>query len=177
MFDTYIVFVDIIFLNFLLCALFQSKFLYFFWTVSMVMFSTFEHSVNFLYRNVIQRKKEDCSRTQQLGVTCLAGYAAGSIGSIISNPADNIVASLNNKKADSIRKVIFLMVFLLKHFVHHNFWLSLNSVLMHHQVVKKIGLAKLFTRSLPIRIMLVGPAVTLQWLFYDSIKVLSGLYV
>lgn len=113
---------------------------------SMVMFSTFEHSVNFLYQNVIQRKKEDCSRTQQLGVTCLAGYAAGSIGSIISNPADNIVASLYNKKADSLR-----------------------------MVVKKIGLVKLFTRSLPIRIMLVGPAVTLQWLFYDSIKVLSGL--
>lgn len=113
---------------------------------SMVMFSTFEHSVNFLYQNVIQRKKEDCSRPQQLGVTCLAGYAAGSIGSIISNPADNIVASLYNKKADSLG-----------------------------MVVKKIGFVKLFTRSLPIRIMLVGPAVTLQWLFYDSIKVLSGL--
>lgn len=106
---------------FLLCASFISKSFIFFWTVSMVMFSTFEHSVNFLYRNVIQRKKEDCSRTQQLGVTCLAGYAAGSIGSIISNPADNIVASLYNKKADSLRMVIFLMFFLLKYHVHHDF--------------------------------------------------------
>uniref|UniRef100_A0A5B7BFR2 Uncharacterized protein n=1 Tax=Davidia involucrata TaxID=16924 RepID=A0A5B7BFR2_DAVIN len=113
---------------------------------SMVMFSTFEHSVNFLYRNVIQRRKEDCSRAQQLGVTCLAGYAAGSVGSIISNPADNIVASLYNKKADSLKLA-----------------------------VKKIGLVNLFTRSLPIRIMLVGPVVTLQWLFYDTIKLLSGL--
>lgn len=41
--------------------------------------------------------------------------------------------------------------------------------------VKKIGLISLFTRSLPIRIMLVGPVVTLQWFFYDTIKVLSGL--
>lgn len=113
---------------------------------SMVMFSTFEHSVNFLYHNVIQRKKEDCSRAQQLGVTCFAGYAAGSVGSIISNPADNIVASLYNKKADSLK-----------------------------MAVKKIGVINLFTRSLPIRIMLVGPVVTLQWLFYDTIKVLSGL--
>ncbi|KVI08722.1 mitochondrial phosphate carrier protein 1, mitochondrial-like [Cynara cardunculus var. scolymus] len=113
---------------------------------SMIMFSTFEHSVDFLYRKAIQRKKEDCSITQQLGVTCLAGYAAGSVGSIISNPADNIVASLNNKKAGSLKLV-----------------------------VKKIGLRNLFTRSLPIRIMLVGPVVTLQWLFYDTIKVLSGL--
>ncbi|KAM3683006.1 hypothetical protein ACJW31_12G114000 [Castanea mollissima] len=113
---------------------------------SMVMFSTFEHSVNFLYHKVVQKRKEDCSKGQQLGVTCLAGYAAGSVGSLISNPADNIVSSLYNKKADSLILV-----------------------------VKKIGLVNLFTRSLPIRIMLVGPAITLQWLFYDTIKVLSGL--
>ncbi|KAL9464811.1 hypothetical protein AB3S75_002417 [Citrus x aurantiifolia] len=113
---------------------------------SIVMFSTFEHSVDFFYRNVLRRTKEDCSKTQQLGVTCIAGYAAGSFGSFISNPADNIVASLYNKKADSLMLA-----------------------------VKKIGLISLFTRSLPIRIMLVGPVVTLQWFFYDTIKVLSGL--
>lgn len=71
----------------------------------MVMFSTFEHSVDFLYRNVVKRKKEECSKVQQLGVTCLAGYTAGSIGSFISNPADNIVASLYNRKADSLALV------------------------------------------------------------------------
>ncbi|WCJ32849.1 Mitochondrial phosphate carrier protein 1 mitochondrial [Euphorbia peplus] len=113
---------------------------------SMVMFSTFEHSVDFLYRNVIQQRKEECSKAQQLGVTCLAGYTAGSVGSFISNPADNIVACLYNRKADSIILA-----------------------------VKKIGFSNLFTRSLPLRIMLVGPVVTLQWFLYDSIKVLSGL--
>lgn len=71
----------------------------------MVMFSTFEHSVDFLYRNMVKRKKEDCSIGQQLGVTCLAGYAAGSVGSFISNPADNIVSSLYNRKADSLALV------------------------------------------------------------------------
>ena len=74
--------------------------------VSVVMFSTFEHSVDFLYRKVMQMKKEDCTKAQQLGVTCLAGYAAGSVGSIVSNPADNIVASVNNKKANSLKQVI-----------------------------------------------------------------------
>ena len=68
----------------------------------MVMFSTFEHSVDFLYRKVVQKRKEDCSKGQQLGVTCLAVYAAGSVGSLISNPADNIVSSLYNKKADNL---------------------------------------------------------------------------
>ncbi|GLT26928.1 hypothetical protein SLA2020_019660 [Shorea laevis] len=112
---------------------------------SMVMFSTFEHSVDFLYRNLIQRRKDECSKVQQLGVTCLAGYAAGSVGSFISNPADNIVASTYTKKADSLILAI-----------------------------KKIGLFNLFTRSLSIRILLVGPVVTLQWLFYDTIKVFGG---
>lgn len=77
-----------------------------FWAVSVVMFSTFEHSVDFLYRKVVKRRKEDCSITQQLGVTCLAGYTAGSVGSLISNPADNVVASLYNRKADSLMLVI-----------------------------------------------------------------------
>ncbi|CAL5402364.1 unnamed protein product [Camellia sinensis] len=113
---------------------------------SMIMFSTFEHSVGFIYRNVTQRRKEDCSRAQQLGVTCLAGYAAGAVGTIISNPADNVVSSLYNKKADTVL-----------------------------QAVKNIGFVNLFTRSLPIRITLVGPVVTMQWFFYDTIKVLGGL--
>ncbi|KAL0454024.1 UNVERIFIED_CONTAM: Mitochondrial phosphate carrier protein 1, mitochondrial [Sesamum latifolium] len=113
---------------------------------SMVMFTTFEHSVEMMYRQIIQRKREDCSKAQQLGVTCLAGYAAGAVGSVISNPADNIVSSLYNKKAATVM-----------------------------QAVKNIGLANLFTRSLPVRIAIVGPVVTLQWFFYDSIKVLNGL--
>ncbi|KAK7257598.1 hypothetical protein RIF29_31674 [Crotalaria pallida] len=114
--------------------------------ISMVMFSTFEHSVDFLYSNVVKRKKEDCSKVQQLGVTSLAGYAAGSVGSFVSNPADNVVSALYNKKADSLLLAI-----------------------------RKIGLANLFTRSLPIRMLLVGPSITLQWFFYDTIKILGGL--
>ncbi|CAB4291034.1 unnamed protein product [Prunus armeniaca] len=113
---------------------------------SMIMFTTFEHSVDLIYHKVMQRRKEDCSRPQQLGVTCLAAYAAGAVGTVISNPADNIVSSLYNKKADNVM-----------------------------QAVKNIGLVNLFTRSLPVRITLVGPVVTLQWFFYDTIKVLCGL--
>lgn len=70
------------------------------------MFSTFEHSVDIIYRHVIQRRREDCSRIQQLGVTCIAGYASGAAGTVVSNPADNIVSSLYNKKADSIFQVV-----------------------------------------------------------------------
>lgn len=77
----------------------------FLWAVSMIMFSTFEHSVNFLYQNVVKRPKVECSKVQQLGVTCMAGYASGAIGTIVSNPADNIVSALYNKKAKSVLEV------------------------------------------------------------------------
>lgn len=113
---------------------------------SMVMFSTFEHSVELIYEKGLERRKEDCSRAQQLGVTCLAGYVAGAVGTVISNPADVIVSTLYNNKAQNVM-----------------------------QAVKKIGFRSLFTRSLPIRIALVGPVVTMQWFLYDTIKVLSGL--
>lgn len=70
------------------------------------MFSTFEHSVDFLYRDIIKRKKEECSRGQQLAVTCAAGYAAGAVGTFVSNPADNIVSSLYNKNVNTISQVL-----------------------------------------------------------------------
>ncbi|KAK8957389.1 hypothetical protein KSP39_PZI000930 [Platanthera zijinensis] len=113
---------------------------------SMIMFSTFEHSVDILYHKIIQKKREECSRAQQLGITSAAGYISGAIGTVISTPADNIISSLYNKKSHNVL-----------------------------QAAKSIGFPKLFTRSLPIRIMLVGPVVTLQWFFYDSIKLLTGL--
>ncbi|PKI75794.1 hypothetical protein CRG98_003837 [Punica granatum] len=113
---------------------------------SMVMFSTFEHSVDLIYNQVLQKRREDCSRAQQLGVSCLAGYTAGAVGTVISNPADNVVASLYNRNSENVL-----------------------------QAVKNIGFANLFTRSLPVRIAIVGPVVTLQWFFYDTIKLLSGL--
>ncbi|GAU43376.1 hypothetical protein TSUD_254590 [Trifolium subterraneum] len=113
---------------------------------SMVMFSTFEHSVDLIYKNIMHKRKENCSTAQQLGVTCLAAYAAGAVGTVISNPADNVMTSLYKKKAESAM-----------------------------QAIKNIGFINLFTRSLPIRIALLGPVVTLQWFLYDTIKVLSGL--
>lgn len=140
----------------------------------MVMFSTFEHSVDFIYRDIIQRRKEDCSRLQQLGVTCLAGYAAGAVGTLVSNPADVIVSSLYNKKAESVVQVSFDMEPWCQ-FPKSKYNLHRNLLVIIYQAVKKIGFINLLTRSLPVRIALVGPVVTMQWFFYDSIKVLNGL--
>jgi solute carrier family 25 phosphate transporter 3 len=114
--------------------------------VAMLMFTSFEHSVNFIYGHVLNRHKSECSLGTQLGVTCMAGYMSGVTGTIISNPADNILTALyNNKGSTSL------------------------------QAARRIGIVGLFTRSLPLRVMLVGPLVTAQWFCYDTCKVLSGL--
>ncbi|CAK9869771.1 unnamed protein product [Sphagnum jensenii] len=113
---------------------------------AMLMFTSFEHSVNFIYGHVLNRHKSECSLGTQLGVTCMAGYMSGVAGTIISNPADNILTALyNNKGSTSL------------------------------QAARRIGIVGLFTRSLPLRVMLVGPLVTAQWFCYDTCKVLSGL--
>lgn len=62
--------------------------------------------MDILYRDVIRKQREDCSRVQQLGVTCIAAYASGAIGTVVSNPADNIISTLYIKKADSILQVL-----------------------------------------------------------------------
>ncbi|CAA2968580.1 mitochondrial phosphate carrier 1, mitochondrial [Olea europaea subsp. europaea] len=84
----------------------------------------------------------------------LAGYAVGAVGTIISNPADNIVSSVYNKKSETVKQALHLSEI--------------------SQTFSDILLVNLF-RSLLVRKIIVGPIVTLQWFFYDTIKVLSGL--
>lgn len=113
---------------------------------AMLMFSTFEHSVDFLYNDVLQRPKKECSRLEQLGITCVAGYMSGVTGTFISNPADNLITAINNDRGLTVL-----------------------------QAAKRIGVTGLFTRSLPLRIMIVGPLVAAQWFCYDTFKLLVGL--
>lgn len=43
------------------------------------------------------------------------------------------------------------------------------------QAVKKLGLWGMFTRGLPLRILMVGTLTGAQWGIYDSFKVFVGL--
>ncbi|KAF4373965.1 hypothetical protein F8388_007871 [Cannabis sativa] len=108
-------------------------------SVSMIMFTTFEHSVDFIYRNIIQNKKENCSRSQQLSVSCIAGFTASTAGAVVSNPADIIVSSLYKKNAGTIM-----------------------------QAIRNTGIVNLLTRSLPVRMTIIGPLVTTQWFLPTS---------
>lgn len=43
------------------------------------------------------------------------------------------------------------------------------------QAVKKIGVMGLFTRGLPLRIVMIGTLTGAQWGIYDAFKVFVGL--
>lgn len=45
------------------------------------------------------------------------------------------------------------------------------------QAVKKLGVWGLFTRGLPLRIVMIGTLTGAQWGIYDAFKVFVGLYV
>eukprot|EP00243_Klebsormidium_subtile_P004708 TRINITY_DN18864_c0_g1_i1.p1 TRINITY_DN18864_c0_g1~~TRINITY_DN18864_c0_g1_i1.p1 ORF type:complete len:375 (+),score=94.17 TRINITY_DN18864_c0_g1_i1:424-1548(+) len=108
-------------------------------------FVSFENIVAALYRNVVPIPKNECSKNTQLGVSFAGGYLAGILCATISQPADNIVSFMNNKKGATFG-----------------------------QAVKEIGMTQLFIRGLPLRIVQIGTLTGLQWAIYDSVKVWFG---
>ncbi|KAK7358696.1 hypothetical protein VNO77_00634 [Canavalia gladiata] len=113
---------------------------------TMMKFASFETVVEMIYKYAIPNPKEKCSKNLQLGVSFAAGYIAGVLCAIVSHPADNLVSFLNNAKGATVS-----------------------------DAVNKIGLVGLFTRGLPLRIVMIGTLTGAQWGLYDSFKVFVGL--
>ena len=65
---------------------------------TMMKFACFERTVELLYKHVVPKPREQCSKGEQLMVTFAAGYIAGVFCAIVSHPADTIVSKLNNEK-------------------------------------------------------------------------------
>ncbi|XAR58320.1 hypothetical protein NMG60_11026770 [Bertholletia excelsa] len=113
---------------------------------TMMKFATFENTVELIYKHVIPTPKNECSNTLQLGVSFAGGYIAGVFCAVVSHPADNLVSFLNNAKGATVG-----------------------------DAVKKLGLWGLFTRGLPLRIVMIGTLTGAQWVIYDAVKVFVGL--
>ncbi|XP_077212147.1 mitochondrial phosphate carrier protein 3, mitochondrial-like [Tasmannia lanceolata] len=113
---------------------------------TMMKFASFETIVEMLYKYAIPTPKEQCSKTLQLGVSFGGGYIAGIFCAIVSHPADNLVSFLNNAKGATVG-----------------------------DAVKNLGLLGLFTRGLPLRIIMIGTLTGTQWAIYDGFKVFVGL--
>ena len=65
---------------------------------TMMKFACFERTVEALYKFVVPKPRADCSKSEQLVVTFVAGYIAGVFCAIVSHPADTIVSKLNKEK-------------------------------------------------------------------------------
>ncbi|XP_021737394.1 mitochondrial phosphate carrier protein 3, mitochondrial-like [Chenopodium quinoa] len=113
---------------------------------TMMKFASFETIVELMYKHAIPTPKDECSKTMQLGVSFAGGYIAGIFCAVVSHPADNLVSFLNNAKGASVA-----------------------------DAVKKLGLMGLFTRGLPLRIVMIGTLTGAQWGIYDAFKVSVGL--
>ncbi|KAJ7558062.1 hypothetical protein O6H91_04G023500 [Diphasiastrum complanatum] len=113
---------------------------------TMMKFACFEGTVEALYKYVVPVPKDECSKVTQLGVSFAAGYIAGVFCAIVSHPADNLVSFLNNAKDATVG-----------------------------QAVKSMGITALFTRGLPLRIVMIGTLTGAQWGIYDAFKVFVGL--
>ena len=82
---------------------------------SMIKFTCFERSLEELYQEVVERPRDECSKSEQLGVTFTAGFTAGLLCAVVSQPADAIVSFMNQAKgsttvAEAVRALGFAVV-------------------------------------------------------------------
>ncbi|XP_065829159.1 solute carrier family 25 member 3-like [Oscarella lobularis] len=108
---------------------------------TMMKFACFERTVEALYKYVVPKKRNECSKSEQLVVTFAAGYIAGVFCAIVSHPADSIVSKLNS---------------------------DVGSTAI--QAAKVLGWKGLW-KGLGTRIFMIGTLTALQWFIYDSVKV------
>lgn len=112
---------------------------------TMMKFSSFEKTVEYLYDNVVPKPREQCSKVEQLVVTFTAGYIAGVLCAIVSHPADTLVSKLNKDPGATIGGVL-----------------------------NEVGFRGIWT-GLFARIIMVGTLTGLQWFVYDGFKVYTGM--
>ncbi|KAF8374865.1 hypothetical protein PRIPAC_81294 [Pristionchus pacificus] len=108
---------------------------------TMMKFACFERTVELLYKYAVPKPRSECSKSEQLMVTFVAGYIAGVFCAVVSHPADTIVSKLNQDSSASAG-----------------------------DIVKKLGFGGLW-KGLTPRIIMIGTLTALQWFIYDSVKV------
>jgi solute carrier family 25 phosphate transporter 3 len=108
---------------------------------TMMKFACFERTLEALYKYVVPKPRDQCSKQEQLVVTFTAGYIAGVFCAIVSHPADTIVSKLNKEKGSSAV-----------------------------EIAKKLGWAGMWKGLVP-RIIMIGTLTALQWFIYDGVKV------
>ncbi|KAK9506019.1 hypothetical protein O3M35_008035 [Rhynocoris fuscipes] len=108
---------------------------------TMMKFACFERTLELLYKYVVPKPRDQCTKGEQLLVTFAAGYIAGVFCAIVSHPADTVVSKLNKEKGASAI-----------------------------EVAKKMGFGGMW-QGLGPRIIMIGTLTAAQWFIYDFVKV------
>ncbi|XP_046734930.1 phosphate carrier protein, mitochondrial-like [Diprion similis] len=112
---------------------------------TMMKFTSFERTVELLYRYVVPKPRSQCTKAEQLLVTFAAGYIAGIFCAIVSHPADTVVSKLNQQKGSTAA-----------------------------EIAKKLGFVGMWNGLGP-RIIMIGTLTALQWFIYDAFKVFTKM--
>uniref|UniRef100_A0ACB8F3T8 Uncharacterized protein n=1 Tax=Sphaerodactylus townsendi TaxID=933632 RepID=A0ACB8F3T8_9SAUR len=73
---------------------------------TMMKFACFERTVEAIYKHLIPKPRDECTKMEQLGVTFVGGYIAGVFCAIVSHPADSVVSVLNKEKGSTATDVL-----------------------------------------------------------------------
>lgn len=112
---------------------------------TMMKFACFERTVEALYKYVVPKPREECTKPEQLVVTFVAGYIAGVFCALVSHPADSVVSKLNQNPGSG-----------------------------PIAIARQLGWAGLWKGLFP-RIIMIGTLTALQWFIYDTVKVVFKL--
>lgn len=108
-------------------------------------FACFERTVELIYKKVVPKPRDQCTKAEQMVVTFAAGYIAGVFCAVVSHPADTIVSKLNQDKGSTAV-----------------------------QAAKQLGMRGLW-KGLIARIVMIGTLTGLQWFIYDAFKIYMNL--
>ena len=117
---------------------------------TMMKFASFETIVEKIY-SYLPGRKSDYNKGAQTAVAFSGGYLAGILCAAVSHPADVMVSKLNAGRKPG-----------------EAFGAAMG------RIYKDIGFGGLWN-GLFVRIVMVGTLTGLQWMIYDSFKILMGL--
>ncbi|KAK0409272.1 hypothetical protein QR680_004448 [Steinernema hermaphroditum] len=103
-------------------------------------FVFFERSLEFFYKHVMPKKRDECSKKEQLAVSFAAGCCAGVAAVVCSHPPDVIISKLYRDPNATI-----------------------------YSVVRNLGFFGMWTGLVP-RILMMGSIAAIQLFTFDSVK-------
>jgi len=134
---------------------------------TIIKFVAFERIAEAIYAR-LPKKKEDMTKTEQMGVVFAAGYLAGILCGIVSHPADTMVSKINTMKSEGSvgqkMKIIY----------SGQPEKGVAGQPGYQAAVKGIGFGGLWAGLIP-RVVMIGTLTGLQWFVYGAFKGAVGL--